>query len=277
MTVNEEDGSYQFDGGKGFMQSLYEAEMAAAIENGSEALGELLPGSGIILKGVEKVGMKKIASGLTRLGGSTWYKNYTKALESIGFHGVGGEAVEEYAGLLGNALLVGDNKFSDLLDPRTHVDIWLGCAVTGGLLNAPRTLGYAAEGAHKGYQAAQYYRYKHKTDKADAAANAVWGEEWTGLRDRIDGTSNEDMTDLATSIYEDVDMPLDKKSATLNYIGNLTAMRGYNMGRISMDYTKGHNTDNCISMNCSTKGLSIRNSICNNPMRHNTTGHSTTN
>ena len=49
------------------------------------------------------------------------------------------------------------------------------------------------------------------------------------------------------------------------------------LGRITMDYTKGHNTDNCISMNCSTKGLSIRNSICNNPMRHNTTGHSTTN
>ena len=232
VTVNEEDGSYQFDGGKGFMQSLYEAEMSAAIENGSEALGELLPGSGIILKGLEKVGMKKIASGLTRLGGSTWYKNYTKALKAIGFHGVGGEAVEEYAGLLGNALLVGDNKFSDLLDPRTHVDIWLGCAVTGGLLNAPRPVIY---GARKGYQAAQYYRYKHKTDKADAAANAVWGEEWTGLRDRIDGTSNEDMTDLATSIYEDVDMPLDKKSATLNYIGNLTAMRGYNMGRISME------------------------------------------
>ena len=235
VTVNEEDGSYQFDGGKSFMQSLYEAEMSAAIENGSEVLGEFLPGSSMILKGLQKVGMKKVANGLTRLGGRTWYKNYTKALESIGFHGVGGEAVEEYASLLGNALLVGDNKFSDLLDPRTHVDIWLGCAVTGGLLNAPRTVGYAAEGAHKGYQAAQYYRYKHKTDKADGAANAVWGDEWVELRDRIDGTSNEYMTDLATSIYEDVDMPLEKKAAALNYIGNLTAMRGYNMGRISME------------------------------------------
>ena len=235
VTVNEEDGSYQFDGGKGFLQSLYEAEMAASIENGSEVLGEFLPGSGMLLKGLEKVGMKKVANGLTRLGGSTWYKNYTKALESIGFHGVGGEAVEEYAGLLGNALLVGDNKFSDLLDPKTHVDIWLGCAVTGGLLNAPRTVGYAAQGANKGYQAAQYYRYKHKTDKADAAANAVWGDEWSGLRDRIDGTSNEDMTDLATSIYTDADMTPEQKRTALDYIGNLTAMRGYNMGRISME------------------------------------------
>ena len=235
VTVNEEDGSYQFDGGKGFLQSLYEAEMAASIENGSEVLGEFLPGSGMLLKGLEKVGMKKVANGLTRLGGSTWYKNYTKALESIGFHGVGGEAVEEYAGLLGNALLVGDNKFSDLLDPKTHVDIWLGCAVTGGLLNAPRTVGYAAQGANKGYQAAQYYRYKHKTDKADAAANAVWGDEWVDLRDRIDGTSNEDMTDIATSIYTDADMTPEQKRTALDYIGNLTAMRGYNMGRISME------------------------------------------
>lgn len=235
VTVNEEDGSYQFDGGKGFLQSLYEAEMAAAIENGSEVLGEFLPGSGMLLKGLEKIGMKKVANGLTRLGGSTWYKNYTKALESIGFHGVGGEAVEEYAGLLGNALLVGDNKFSDLLEPRTHVDIWLGCAVTGGLLNAPRTVGYAAHGAYKGYQAAQYYRYKHKTDKADAAANAVWGDEWVDLRDRIDGTSNEDMTDIATSIYTDADMTPEQKRTALKYIGNLTAMRGYNMGRISME------------------------------------------
>lgn len=235
VTVNEEDGSYQFDGGKGFLQSLYEAEMAASIENGSEVLGEFLPGSGMLLKGLEKVGMKKVANGLTRLGGSTWYKNYTKALESIGFHGVGGEAVEEYAGLLGNALLVGDNKFSDLLDPKTHVDIWLGCAVTGGLLNAPRTVGYAAQGANKGYQAAQYYRYKHKTDKSDAAANAVWGDEWVDLRDRIDGTSNEDMTDIATSIYTDADMTPEQKRTALDYIGNLTAMRGYNMGRISME------------------------------------------
>ena len=235
VTVNEEDGSYQFDGGKGFLQSLYEAEMAASIENGSEVLGEFLPGSGMLLKGLEKVGMKKVANGLTRLGGRTWYKNYTKALESIGFHGVGGEAVEEYAGLLGNALLVGDNKFSDLLDPKTHVDIWLGCAVTGGLLNAPRTVGYAAQGANKGYQAAQYYRYKHKTDKADAAANAVWGDEWVDLRDRIDGTSNEDMTDIATSIYTDADMTPEQKRTALDYIGNLTAMRGYNMGRISME------------------------------------------
>ena len=235
VTVNEEDGSYQFDGGKGFFQSLYEAEMAASIENGSEVLGEFLPGSGMLLKGLEKVGMKKVANGLTRLGGSTWYKNYTKALESIGFHGVGGEAVEEYAGLLGNALLVGDNKFSDLLDPKTHVDIWLGCAVTGGLLNAPRTVGYAAQGANNGYQAAQYYRYKHKTDKADAAANAVWGDEWVDLRDRIDGTSNEDMTDIATSIYTDADMTPEQKRTALDYIGNLTAMRGYNMGRISME------------------------------------------
>lgn len=235
VTVNEEDGSYQFDGGKGFLQSLYEAEMAASIENGSELIGEFLPGSGMLLKGLEKVGMKKVANGLTRLGGSTWYKNYTKALESIGFHGVGGEAVEEYAGLLGNALLVGDNKFSDLLDPKTHVDIWLGCAVTGGLLNAPRTVGYAAQGANKGYQAAQYYRYKHKTDKADAAANAVWGDEWVDLRDRIDGTSNEDMTDIATSIYTDADMTPEQKRTALDYIGNLTAMRGYNMGRISME------------------------------------------
>ena len=235
VTVNEEDGSYQFDGGKGFLQSLYEAEMAASIENGSEVLGEFLPGSGMLLKGLEKVGMKKVANGLTRLGGSTWYKNYTKALESIGFHGVGGEAVEEYAGLLGNALLVGDNKFSDLLDPKTHVDIWLGCAVTGSLLNAPRTVGYAAQGANKGYQAAQYYRYKHKTDKADAAANAVWGDEWVDLRDRIDGTRNEDMTDIATSIYTDADMTPEQKRTALDYIGNLTAMRGYNMGRISME------------------------------------------
>lgn len=71
VTVNEEDGSYQFDGGKSFMQSLYEAKMSAAIENGSEVLGEFLPGSAMIMKGLQKVGMKKVANGLTRLGGST--------------------------------------------------------------------------------------------------------------------------------------------------------------------------------------------------------------
>ena len=88
-----------------------------------------------------------------------------------------------------DCLLVGDNKFSDLWDAKTQADIWGGMAFSLGFMNAPKY-------ANTGYQAAQYYRYKHKTDKSDAAASRKIGaEQWQELKEKIDGADNERISD----------------------------------------------------------------------------------
>ena len=159
--ILDENGDYVFghyeDDGKGgqklvkggdsFIGAVLGAERTAIAENGSEIAGAFLPGGKVLLKGLEKIGLSKIASGLTSLSGKQWYAAYSRALQTAGFNGVPGEALEEYVGT-GFDALMGGEEWKSLADKRTHVDIWLGCATMGALLNAPRIVG-------TGYQMAQ--------------------------------------------------------------------------------------------------------------------------
>lgn len=238
--VMDENGNYKFghyeDDGKGgvkfvegggtFLGAVLKAERSAIAENASEIAGEFIPGGGqLLLKGMEKIGLSKIAGGLTALSGKSWYKAYSKVLETAGFHGVAGEGLEEYAGFAFDAMMGGDD-WKSMGDPRTHVDIWLGCATMGALLNAPRTIA-------TGYTAAQQMRYKHLVNNADKTASARLGENWEQLRGRIDATTNEQMTDVVLEVMNSEDMSQDDKRAVLDYVKNLQSYRGFSLGRVA--------------------------------------------
>ena len=238
--VMDENGNYKFghyeDDGKGgvkfvegggtFLGAVLKAERSAIAENASEIAGEFIPGGGqLLLKGMEKIGLSKIAGGLTALSGKSWYKAYSKVLETAGFHGVAGEGLEEYAGFAFDAMMGGDD-WKSMGDPRTHVDIWLGCATMGALLNAPRTIA-------TGYTAAQQMRYKHLVNNADKTASARLGENWEQLRGRIDATTNGQMTDVVLEVMNSEDMSQDDKRAVLDYVKNLQSYRGFSLGRVA--------------------------------------------
>lgn len=240
--ILDENGDYVFghfeDDGKGgqklvkggdsFIGAVLGAERTAIAENGSEIAGAFLPGGKILLKGMEKIGLSKIASGLTSLSGRQWYAAYSRALQTAGFNGVPGEALEEYVGT-GFDALMGGEEWKNLADKRTHVDIWLGCATMGALLNAPRIVG-------TGYQMAQYYRYKHNTDKSDRLAEIRLGNEaWEPLRQQIDEATNGQITDVLVNVLDNENLNEEQRKAVAEYAVNLQRMRGYSLGRVSSE------------------------------------------
>ena len=213
-------GGYEFKGGKSLGKSIYEGEAANTLEYYTEKLGEHLQLGKWLSKGAEKLGLSKLSKAIGYVSSNRW-------LEKGGVQDYPSEVLEEEANIVLNSLLVGDNKFSDLWDAKTQADIWGGMAFSLGFMNAPKY-------ANTGYQAAQYYRYKHKTDKSDAAAaRQIGNEQWQELKNSIDNADNSQIADVVLGISTDENLSNDGKSAAMEYVGDLLRMRGYNMGMIN--------------------------------------------
>lgn len=224
----DQHGNYIFTDSKDLMRAFIEAERSMIGENASEMLGEFIPGSKVLKKGLEKIGLSKISSYLTSIGNKSWAKNYGKLLEAAGWNGLPGEGLEEYAGIAYNSL-TGDSEggIATLGDVRTHIDIWLGCAAAGALLGAPNVVALGAN-------TAQYYRYKHATNKAEQQAKSqLPADRWNALQERIDNTENQDLTNLMFEVYTSKELNPKQKEAVFSYTDNLVKMRGYNIGSIN--------------------------------------------
>lgn len=171
-----------------------------------------------------------MAGTLTKIGRKESYKQVISLLESGGYNGLPGEIMEEYVGYCYDMLFGhGKQALSELKDPRTHLDIMLGCATTGALMGAlPLVV--------QGEQSAQYFRYKNRVSKRDKAARATFGDpkQWDELRDKIDNTPNEQMTDKAESIILH-GLSEEQKKAVADYILNLQRMRGYSIGVLNAE------------------------------------------
>jgi N12 class adenine-specific DNA methylase len=250
--TKDEDGNYKIENQDSVLGAFVEAERQQARENGSEMFGAFIPGIGKVLGKsagelagkiipesalnaaekagaavYNKMGLSKISNALTQVGKKDWYQAYNKMLRAGGYQGLPGEALEEYEGSLFDALTGhADEAYNDLTNTQNHVDIWLGCATMGALLGAvPMTI--------QGFHTSQYYRYKHKTDTADKVASfRMTPEKWEPLREQIDATDNGHMADFVTNnIIGSQDMPVQEKKAALDYVRNLSKMRGYNLAQ----------------------------------------------
>lgn len=250
--TKDEDGNYKIENQDSVLGAFVEAERQQTRENGSEMFGAFIPGIGKVLGKsagelagkiipesalnaaekagaavYNKIGLSKISNALTQIGKKDWYQAYNKMLRAGGYQGLPGEALEEYEGSLFDALTGhADDAYNDLTNTQNHVDIWLGCATMGALLGAvPMTI--------QGFHTSQYYRYKHKTDTADKVASLrMTPEKWEPLREQIDATDNEHMADFVTNnILGSHDMPVQEKKAALDYVRNLSKMRGYNLAQ----------------------------------------------
>lgn len=229
-TYIDENGKLVNDGGMSLIPAIADAERNQIRENGSEMFGTFIPGGvgKFVTKGMEKLGLSKLSNALGNIANSRWYQQYNNLLKAGGFNGIPGEALEEYEGMAFDALTGhAGETWEQLKDPRTHVDIWLGTAAMSALLGAvPVTI--------QGVHTAQYYRYKHKTNVADNVAAYRFGEDkWTPIREQIDDTPNEKMTDEVMDIINDDTMHPEQKKAALDYIRNLTKMRGFDIAQIA--------------------------------------------
>ena len=209
-------GGYKFVGGKSLGRSIYEGEVAQTLEYYTEMLGAHFNIGSRLAKGAEKIGLSKMSKAINYLGSNKW-------LSKAGVQDYPSEVLEEESNIILNSLLVGDNKLSDLYDKKTQADIWGGMALSIGLMNVPKYAG-------TGYQSAQYYRYKHKTDTSDKLASyRLTPDKWTPIKEQIDGATNEEIKDVVYDIISNNDLHQQQKSAALDYVKNLVTMRGYNM------------------------------------------------
>jgi len=236
----DEDGNSVFvDGGKTWAQSIYEAEAANTLEYYTEMLGNHMEkplgavGSWIAEKTglgkagaylVKKLGLGEVSKDLSQITANGYGRAMKHVLERGGIQDYPSEVLEEEANIILNSMFVGDNSLSDLVDGRTQADIWGGMLFSVGFMNSP-AVGW------RGIQSAGYLKTKHDMEKADKLASYRMTEDrWKPLRERIDGTSNEDMTDLEMEIKHDDTMHENEKKAALDYIGRLLKFRGWNIG-----------------------------------------------
>lgn len=230
--VADDKGSYHVVDKQKLLPALVEVERSQAREYGSEMIGEFLPGGKILkkglTKGLEKIGLSKVASTFTNIGTKQWYKQYSNLLKAGGYNGIPGEVMEEYEGSLFDALTGhADDAWRDMTSLRNHVDIWLGCGTMGAIMGAVPMMGAVNHTAN-------YYGYKHKTDKADKVASSLVGDEkWGAIRDKIDQTENGKMADVLVDILTDKELNDNAKNATLDYVRNLTKMRMYNIVNVN--------------------------------------------
>ena len=217
----DDEGKFVYEGGVSAGEALLKAEVGNTLEYYTEMLGNHLKIGDWVAKGTEKIGAGKLSKAIKWAGSNKW-------LEKGGIQDLPSEGLEEEANIVLNSLLVGDNKLSDLWDGETQADIWGGMALSVGFMRS-------VAAAHEGYVWSRYKMQERKVERADVVAGYRFGDmaDWSELKERIDGTTNEDMKGVVMSIMNDDGLHAEQKKAALDYVGSLMQLRGYNLGSVN--------------------------------------------
>lgn len=226
----DENGNLLHEGGESIGTALYKGMTSAMVENYTEKLFGHNYG---IKKGavnfMEKHGMNASAEFFKNIGKSGWYTNSKKWMEKFGINGFAEEVMEEEIGIPLHALLDGEGKVSDLLDAKQQLDIIGGMAISVGSMYA---MGAGSRPVKGIYNRAQYYRFRNKVNVADIDAQNLMGDNWAGIKDKIDNATNEQMGGVLADILRQRDtMTKEQINAAVNYGINLMKMRGYNIAK----------------------------------------------
>ena len=242
------DGTFVFRNSTTMGDAILKGEVANTLEYYTEMLGNHL--DGLISGAGKRLGLSRLSEGMKWLTGRQIQQLTTNVLRQGGINELPSEILEEEANLILNAMLVGDNNFStgplkelankfgcnfevdpnsedyqrSIFNPETQADIWGGMLFSIGAMRAPSV---AIGTAGQGWNTANYYYYKHKTDVAGTKLyGLVGGDE---LIDRINNTTNEQIPSLVAGILADDELTPDMKSLAMDYVGNLIKERGYNV------------------------------------------------
>lgn len=237
--VIREDGTYDFSNDKTWGSAIWQGEANAIIENYSEMFGTHLEGV-LSLKTVGKIadtfGAKRLSGILTKASNSELAGiagTMQKHLNQLGVSDYFGEVGEEYYGQLWRTMLNLDDAYKQnpdgsrtnlFLDGQFHGDIWGGMALSMGLMGAGK---YSLS-------AAAYGSMKHRVNKTDARAAEIFTPEvWEGWRQRIDGTTNDKIGEIAESIVADLALTDEQRAAAMNYIEASLNLRGFNLASVA--------------------------------------------
>jgi hypothetical protein len=258
--TQDKDGDLSFNKGVSLGKAIKDGLGSATMENFSEMFGEYLPGASKLLS---KLGLSKVSSFFEKIGNNAYYKWLSNATNKSGIQGVMAEiAEEEFGTALHAAWGDGDGSWSDFNvftnpDAREkQIDTCLGMFYSVGFMQSPRT----AVGA---VNAVKYFNIKHQVTKADKFGQMMFGENWDEIKNKIDVTTNADLTKTVLDATRSDSMTAKQKGAVINYAMFLSKLRGFNQASdaktkdkveegetaptLSNDlddaYTEGHNAD----------------------------------
>ncbi|WP_290045081.1 LPD38 domain-containing protein [uncultured Muribaculum sp.] len=237
--VEGDDGNYVFSNDKTWGSAVWQGEANAIIENYSEMFGTHLEGVlslGTMAKVADIFGAKRMSALLTKASSgelSGIAATVKKHFSQLGVSDYVGEVGEEYYGQLWRTMLNVDDAYKQnpdgsrtnlFLDGQFHGDIWGGMALSMGLMGL---------GRHS-ITAASYVEMKYRVNKADKRASGVFdADAWEGLRERIDGTTNNDIGELADKVIFDDSLSDEQKDAVMGYMEASMNLRGFNLASIA--------------------------------------------
>ena len=232
-TVTESDDGFKMEG-ESLPTAIIKGEISQNIESQTEFLGEHFSSSLKFIRGMahtkvgSAMGLRNLAAWLTKVSRTEFAKTLKSYATRAGINGVFGEYLEEVAGTAENALLVGDQKFSDLLDVKQQEEV-AGSVVLSCL--GMGIFGTAIYTGQRGLNMPTYYRLKHLQNKWDnAGLDLFTGDEWAKLKDRIDNTPNEGMKSVMADILRADNMTEEQARAAFNYARCSLTLRGMNLG-----------------------------------------------
>lgn len=232
-TVTESDDGFKMEG-ESLPTAIIKGEISQNIESQTEFLGEHFPSSLKFIRGMahtkvgSAMGLRNLAAWLTKVSRTEFATTLKSYATRAGINGVFGEYLEEVAGTAENALLVGDQKFSDLLDVKQQEEV-AGSVVLSCL--GMGIFGTAIYSGQRGLNMPTYYRLQHLQNKWDnTGLDLFTGDEWAKLKDRIDNTPNEGMKFVMADILEADNMTEEQARAAFNYARCSLTLRGMNIG-----------------------------------------------
>lgn len=241
VTVGADGTSVEFSDGESLLKSIAKAEGAATIENFTEKLGDHFGGIGRffgrgVTKSAEKLGLGNIVAGIssfaTRIKSTEWAKAIASMESRAQWNGTLGEILEEESGIVLNSIFTGDNNLSDLTDIEQQIDIVLGVGLFGGVVSGIKTAGYPIG----------RYRAKKGVDATNAQANALFGNDWVGIKGQIDGADDMAFTATVTSLIRSVGENRQQAEAITRYAQALMKWRGYNLAQQMQNEEPGAQT-----------------------------------
>ncbi len=232
-TVTESDDGFKMEG-ESLPTAIIKGEISQNIESQTEFLGEHFPSSLKFIRGMahtkvgSAMGLRNLAAWLTKVSRTEFATTLKSYATRAGINGVFGEYLEEVAGTAENALLVGDQKFSDLLDAKQQEEV-AGSVVLSCL--GMGIFGTAIYTGQRGLNMPGYYRLQHLQNKWDnAGLDLFTGEEWAKWKERIDNIPNEGMKFVMADILRGQNMTEEQIRAAYNYASCTLTLRGMNLG-----------------------------------------------
>ena len=231
--AQQEDGSYAFKGGEGAVGAVLHGFTSQLIENATEFMGGGLSyGVGKVAskltKPLAKVGLGGVTDFFGRIAASPISKATSKTLSKFQIQGIPEEIGEEYLGWAGHSMAGdGDAEWSDFADFQKHKELWATMALSVGAMGA-----FAASG----HVPSLLKRRGRSLKMADRAAAGAFSDEekWNALRDKLDGTDNNNvLRSLYDNVMQDKSLNGRERKAAMLYAGNLLAYRGANLGAIA--------------------------------------------